>query len=488
MADFRADLLSAYFVTASRIGAWAVVSALVVRMGGAGGFGEVSLGRSVVTMLMYVSLGVSPVLLRRLVEAYGRGIERDVPGEGGGEVLGYAVAQRGFGEFAGVFRAGWALMLLVGVLVALGALVGGVAVAKVGVAVMCMMVGGMLARVMGDVPGMVLQARGRLAVDNILVAMGEWSWPGMMMAWQIFMRPPGTTVAETAAGAFLVTGLGLTLVRMVAALVVLGGEKIRLAAVEGERALGRMGWAMLAPAALLMVGHLADFCYAPMNQVLLGRWGGSGVVAIYAPALQIDAALLLLTGAIAAVMLPRMTRALAERDFARARREYVRATLASMALLVVAGAFIAVIARELITAWLGGGVPEEAVWVARLVLIHTVLGGAAGTSRAVMLAAGRYRAYTTAALVGGVANVLGVFCVLGMVGWGAQDALKWAMGGVVGVTILTVGVRCGVWMPWYVMRLLRRMEQEGDSIPLAELAGGGEVAMIPPTPPKPGGV
>lgn len=441
------------------------------------------------TLLLYLSLALSPVLLKRFVEAYQEAQVGDgpsVPSPVGG-ILAYQSAPGGFGKLSSVFHAGWAVMVGFGVLVAGVLAPAGMLVGGIPPVLMLLMTGGMLARIVGDVPGTLLQARGRLAIDNLLVAMGEWCWPGMLLAWQIFLRPPGATVAQSAAAAFLITGVSLGLIRTVAALTVLSSEGIRLGHVENERALVRT---MVWPSMILLLGHLADFCYAPLNQLLLGKTRGAVAVAAYAPALQLDAALLLLTAAISTTLLPHLTRKLAEGSIEQVRRDYLRSVIASVAITGLAAGVVMLMAGPLLRAWLGSSLPEGAGWLARLVLTHTILGAPAGPSRALLLAAGRYRTYTAAALLAGVTNAVGCTLILTLTSWGPEA--------VIGVTIGTVLLRCTIWMPWYCLRLLnsfgRLMEtgtglkQEPTPIPVIELADSKNKAIIPSTPSKPEGV
>ncbi len=95
----RRDIASAYLVTAARIGAWAVVSALVYRRLGADAFAMLALIRSTVGLLAYTSLGLAPAMVRALAEAQSGKDDQEpavgrrpshtpspgTPGEGGGE-------------------------------------------------------------------------------------------------------------------------------------------------------------------------------------------------------------------------------------------------------------------------------------------------------------------------------------------------------------------------------------------------------------------
>lgn len=455
MATVRAELLSAYGLSLSRVGAWAVVSALLMRAAGPGEFGGVSAIRSMATVVGYLGVAMLPVVMGRLVSM--REDSRDLArggGVGDGGVLGYEPRDDTgyFTEGAkGVFGAGVVWVVGVGVAV-VGAMVA-VLAARGGsgeeLAIAAMIGGGMLARAMGDVGGAVLQARGQLARDNMIAAGGEWLWPGLLMTTAISTAwvPPGVGMGEVAALTFLLAGLCTMLLRLG-----LGSELLKGGGRTGETWDGRVVWGVGAGAGMLVLGQLADYCYAPLNQVLIAMSMGPDVVAAYAPAVQVDGAMLLLTGAVAAVVLPRATRALAAGEVEKVWRYYVVGTGVSAGVLVVVAVPVGWFAGPLLTAWLGAGVPTLAAVLVPLVLVHTVIGGSSGVGRAVILAAGRYRTYAGVALGFGLVNLAGAATVLWGTGWGVK--------GVVGVTVATVAVRCGIWMPWYVWRTLRAFRAE----------------------------
>lgn len=444
--------------------AWAGVSAMVSRWGSGDEFAELSVVRGAMTLLTYVSLGFVPVLLRRLLEAYG-GVglaDEKVMATGG---LGY---ERGV-DVAGVravYSVGATLMLLValaGALLVVGSLVGLSGATYSGrhfVFVVGLVAGGMWFRVLGDIAGAAMQSRGRLAVDNLVNAGSELAWPAGLVAWHLVSRPPGSDWAESAGAAFLLSGLlGMMLRHVLARMMV--GE-----AASFGLSLERRVVAMIAPAAaVLVVGHLADFLYAPVNQVLIAGLRSPGSVAAYAPALQIDGALLLLTSSVGAVLLPRVTGALVAGDVGTARRLYVAGTVVCGAVLAAGAGIVVVFRGPILRGWLGAEVAAEAYGVLPWVLVHTVIGGTAGIGRAVLLGAGKYRAYAGVALGFGVVNAAGAAGVLVATDWGVR--------GVAGVTIVTVLARCGVWMPWYTLRTLREMRGKkgvGGGLPM--VAGG----------------
>src|SRR5437868_9223994 len=67
-STMRRDIASAYLVTASRIGAWAVISGIAYRQLGPEPFALLTLVRATVGLLNYTSLGLGPALVRLLNE------------------------------------------------------------------------------------------------------------------------------------------------------------------------------------------------------------------------------------------------------------------------------------------------------------------------------------------------------------------------------------------------------------------------------------
>jgi O-antigen/teichoic acid export membrane protein len=114
--------------------------------------------------------------------------------------------------------------------------------------------------------------------------------------------------------------------------------------------------------------------------------------------------------------------------------------------MVLAAAIVLIFSRPLLSAWYGQDMPATRA-ILPLILISTVVGGSSAAGRAVLLAAGRTRAYTAAALLAGIANVALSFC---FVRFGHMG-----LAGIVLGTVIVVVARCGIWMPWYVLQTLR---------------------------------
>jgi Na+-driven multidrug efflux pump len=83
-----------------------------------------------------------------------------------------------------------------------------------------------------------------------------------------------------------------------------------------------------------------------------------------------------------------------------------------------------------------------------LMLVHTVIGGSSAVGRAILLAIGKVRQFTLSVLIAGIANVILSFAFVRFCHLGLR--------GIILGTIVAVTARCGVWMPWYTLRVLNR--------------------------------
>jgi O-antigen/teichoic acid export membrane protein len=197
-----------------------------------------------------------------------------------------------------------------------------------------------------------------------------------------------------------------------------------------------------------MLSQVADFLYAPTDCILIERFLGAEFVAYYSPALQIDAALLLLVSGIAVVLYPKSAIAHAAGDVQRLKRYYVRGTLISFAMLLVASLTIWLSSGWIFTLWFGVDMPQTRA-ILPLLLVHTVIGGSSAVGRSVLLAVGKAKQFTVAVLLAGVTNVL--------LSWLLVRSTNLGLKGIVLGTIIVVVVRCALWMPWYVWRTLKKL-------------------------------
>jgi O-antigen/teichoic acid export membrane protein len=437
-ASMRLDIASAYLLTAARVGSWVVVSAIVFRAMGEQAFGIFALGRSTVGLLAYSALGLGPAMMRRLAEA----MAARQPGEQPrGGVLDYqSVAPD---AFAIVHSSGSFLAIVLGFVGAALAVVYSLNYETLHVIppplvpetrwfILTMGLGVVL-RVMSDSSGAVLQTHGRIALDNLLQAATEVLWTILCAGW-VFGR--GGDLAAVGI-AFLVASGALAVVRQQRVLRLV--MRPRLAHVDSGEIVG-----LLAFGGMVMFSQSAEFLYAPVDYILINRLLAPEVVAYYAPALQIDGALLLLVTAVGAVLLPKAALAHTRGNLALVRQYYLRGTLLTTAVLLAAAGVTVLLSRWIFLLWLGDEMaPTRAILPG--VMLHTVVGGSGAVGRSILIGMGRVRQYTVAVLIAGVMNVVLAFVFVRYLGWG--------LWGIVIATNLVVLARAALWQPWYVMKV-----------------------------------
>jgi len=445
----RRDIISAYLASGAKIGSWVVVSAIVFRIGGIAEFGMLALIRATVGILQYVSLGLGPAMVKLSAEAEAAsGAASGLPSTA--PVLTY-YAEDPRGGISSLYSNAIsfaALSALVGCIViffyafffttlhrvpANLQMVASYAAAFVGL--------GLLLRLISDAPAAVLQTRGRIARDNRFLVEAEITW--ILGAVTLAITKP--FLLQTllyAAQAYLLSSLFLLIRRANEVRILIGTPSFRL---DPQILLGifRIG-------GLVTLAQLADYLYAPTDYILINRFIGSRAVAIYAPAIQIDAALLLLVAGLAAGLFPRSAVAHSAGNVGAVREYYLRGTLASAAILLVGGITMWAISPFIFRAWLGNSMPATRE-ILPLVLIHTLIGGSAMVGRSVLLAAGKFTPFAISVLLAGAINVTFSYLFVRYFDLGLK--------GIIYGTIIAVVARCVLWMPWYVMRSLRDVKE-----------------------------
>ena len=463
-SSMRRDIISAYVATGSRIGSWVIISAILYRYGGADAFALVALVRGTIGILNYTSVGLAPALIHLLAEA-----TRDRHSQTGpaleaataapeGPVLSYATPATPQGYLVDPVRSVYVSGFT---LAGLSAMVG-VAIVLVysesfpdlfqvprswfvhDISAVAFFMGiGTVLRVSSDAGGAVLQSRGRIARDNLLVAGGEAAW---VLAVLVLWTAIGPRCAVVVALGYSFSGGLLLISRYAAANVVIGPWEGW--GLVNTQTVGRL----LAFGLLVTLAQLADYLYAPTDYILINRLLRPIDVATYAPAVQIDAGLLVLVSGLAAVLLPKSALAHAAGDTARLRRYYVRGTLASLAILTLAAAGVCSLSPWIFRLWFDDPMSATCA-ILPLVLVHTVVGGSSAVGRSILLGMGKVKPFTAAALVAGGSNVVLSFVFVQYLGLGLR-------GIVLGTIVVVVG-RCAVWMPWYVLRTLRHAAVSG---------------------------
>lgn len=453
-ATMRRDLAAAYLASGTRLGASVIISALVFRFLGTAEFAMYALVRGTIGLLNYTSLGLAPALIHHGARAANepRPVLDVAKAPGKAEkTLDYFVA-------APVPTPTFARMQVTALIIAYAAALLGLVITAIYAglfntiyrvpgglqAVMPLVVifigGGLLIRLAGDAPGGVLQVRQRISLDNVLLACGDLIW--VVLAAAIVFVPNAAPPAKLAL---------IALASVIASVVVLHGRSK-----AAWREAGRPNWrqfdraaarALLAYGLLVVAAQLADYLYAPTDYILIDRLLTPADVAFYAPAVQIDSGLLLLVTGLSAVILPKAALAHAAGSPDRVRRYYVRGTLASLGMLIVASLLVWTAAPWIFRLWLGNPMPGTQA-ILPLVLIGTTLGGASAVGRSILLAVGKARAFAISVLIAGIVNAGCSYIFVRYFHRGLQGIL---LG-----TVVAVVLRCMVWMPWYTWRSLQR--------------------------------
>jgi O-antigen/teichoic acid export membrane protein len=445
----RRDVLSAYLATGSKILSWVIILGLVYRFVDAADFAMLALIRGTIGILNYTTLGLSPAMIRMLAEA-----ERDRPqAVQGANVLSYFTPEPP--ETHGIralYSNGMLIALISG---AIGVTIT-IAYARVfnrffhmptrleatmPLVVIGMGVGTMF-RLMSDAPGSVLQARRKIAQDNLLVALGEVIWVALCLTVISSRHDRAFSPLWLVGMYYAISGAALMAMRVYAAGDETGIVLPRWRLIDGATIKRLLGYG-----ALVLFAQLADVLYAPVDYVILDLLLGWEAVAAYAPAMTIDAGLLLLVTGLSSVILPRTAIAHTGGEIERVRRYYIWGTVFSAFLLLVAATAVWLLSTVIFLLWLG--TPMRATQaILPLVLVHTVVGGSSAVGRSILLGMGKVKPFTISVLIAGVANVLLSYIFVRHLDLGLR--------GVVIGTIVVVVARAGLWMPWYVLRTLRR--------------------------------
>jgi O-antigen/teichoic acid export membrane protein len=423
VSQIRRDILSSYLTTASRLASWVVVTGIVYRRLGIQSFAMLALVRTTIGLLNYTTLGLAPATVRMLA------LKQNEPA-GTASVYSSSVALGMICAVAATLIA----VLYASFFSVIHVVPASLSLAHLRPFVLAMGLGTVL-RLAGEPFGAALHVHGRLALDNILVAGAELVWLllcALLLGWTLDLNLVGI--------AWFLSGLVLLAARSLCA-----GKRMRYAAFRaGAVQIGAMR-ALLSFGVLVALAQAADFLYAPTDNILINRFINPQTVAVYAPAIQIDASLLLLVTGMAVALFPHGALAAAQGDHARLRRFYLWGTGVSLALLLPCALVLWRIAPRLFHLWLGNPMPGTSA-ILPLVLIHSVVGGSSSVGRSILLALGKVRPFTIAVLLGGAGNVILSFALVYFCHLGLR--------GIVLGTIIAVIARCAIWTPWYVLKSL----------------------------------
>jgi O-antigen/teichoic acid export membrane protein len=453
-SSLRRDVISAYAATGSKILSWVIVLGLVYRFVNVAEFAMLALIRGTIGILNYTSLGLSPAMIRILAEARTKppiaAMAVAPEPEVARPTLSYYTADPDDGVvvvYANALVIA-AISGVIGILVTFGYAVvfndiysmPARLLPAAPVVVLCMGIGTVL-RLMSDAPGSVLQAQGLIAKDNWRLVEAEAAW-ALLSIGITFSGATRDQVFTIIAAFYMGSGF-LLLLRRTYSAQELTQLPLRFPSLVRRTTLKRL----LGFGVLVLFAQLADYLYAPTDYILINFLLGWESVATYTPAMTVDSGLLLLVTGLSSVILPRTAIAHTAGEMERVRRYYIWGTIFSAFLLVVAAGAIWLISPILFQLWLGSSMPATRA-ILPLVLIHTVVGGSSAVGRSILLGMGRVRAFTISVLIAGVANVVLSYIFVRHLNLGLK--------GIVLGTITVVVARAGLWMPWYVLRTLRR--------------------------------
>jgi O-antigen/teichoic acid export membrane protein len=483
--SLRRDILSAYAASIARVLSWVIVSALVYRRS-PDAFAMLALVRGTLGILNYCSLGLLPAMIQMLARippslAGTSGQEGGSEGRdpssmnsttdsaashdqaGGSPIpLAYASPRLTPGpvlhpvpqpdaQTQAIFATGTTIALLTalaGALVTLAFASRADTLYRISSSidpdnVALLMIGlgsGFVFRWWSEPAAALLQARGAITTDNCLLAGSEALWVLLIVGLdhQSLLRGQGQ-ILRSVGLAYGISGGLLVCVR-----------NFYAGAVTGVAARLRLVPALFRPllvtGLLITLAQLADYLYAPTDFILINRLLAAHDVADYAPAIQIDAGLMILVTGLASVLLPKAAIAHAAGNRDLVRRYYVRGTLASALLLAIAAILVWIPSPLIFKIWFGNPMDGTRA-ILPLVLCHTIIGGSSAVGRSILLALGRTKPFTVSVLLAGFTNVAASYAF--------ARYLHLGLAGIVLGTIVAVVARCAIWMPWYILRELR---------------------------------
>jgi O-antigen/teichoic acid export membrane protein len=311
---------------------------------------------------------------------------------------------------------------------------------------------GIILRLFSESAGGTLQATGHIATDNVLQMICELIWG--IATWVLIMR--SAAHFEAAGEMYCLSGFVLLFARGILAAFLVQNDPVRR---------NWINWAIIrqlvAYGLLVTAAQSADFLYAPTDNLLISGLLGTSLVATYVPAIQVDSALLLSVTALSAVLLPRAAIEHGRGNIASVRRYYFRGTFACTAILLLGAVAAWALSPLAFRLWLHDPMPATQS-ILPLILIHTVIGGSSAVGRSILLAIGKVKPFTVAVLLAGVTNVALSYIFV--------RYFRLGLPGIIYGTIIAVTGRCGIWMPWYILRVLRAGDvhpDKGVDVPIA---------------------
>jgi O-antigen/teichoic acid export membrane protein len=462
VTGYGRDIFWAYALSAARVASWIVVYGTLYRRVGAEAAALLALVRWTLGLLNYASAGLAPAILHYAAKANSPP-SPGTPGEGRGEGLHDALTDPPIPNYATpnspsprpIFQAGvtlsWIGFAIGFAVLLIWTLTQGRAR---GVATLVGLFGtGMLIDMAADAWGAIIQSKGPIRRDYQAQTSLEILWAILATAGTFALIKLPFSWQTVVGGTYLCAAIACAAARAFFARRILQ----TLPDHDGPRT-GRLNSAitrkLLTFGGFVVLAQIADFLYAPTDFLLIRWLIDLKTVAIYAPAVQMDAGIWLLVGGLSTALLPMSAAAFGKGDFKELRRYYLQGTAVTFALLVIVCVLAWIAAPGLFRLWLGNKM-KPTQEILPLVLIPTVIGGSAAVGRSILLAIGKVKAFTAAVLIAGLSNVILSYSFVKFGGMGLE--------GIILGTILVVIVRCAIWMPWYVLRSLRQLSPQNPA-------------------------
>jgi O-antigen/teichoic acid export membrane protein len=447
------DIFWAYALSAARVASWIVVYGTLYRKIGAEAAALLALVRWTLGLLNYASAGLAPAILHHAAKAEGHAWanEHSSPIRNPQSAIGNSSPRQIYTTGITLSWIGFSIGLL-----ALAAWTVTQGRAR-GVATLVGLFGtGMLIDLAADAWGAVIQSRGPIRRDYQSQTALELLWALLATTGILIATHLPFSWQTAIGGAYLLAAVISASARATFAYRIL--HTLPRPDPNPRRLLNpTITKSLLTFGGLVVLAQIADYLYAPTDFLLIRWLIDLKTVAVYAPAVQMDAGIWLLVSGLSTALLPMSATAFGKRDFHQLRRYYLQGTAISFVLLLVVCFLGWIAAPGLFRLWLGNKM-KPTQQILPYVLIPTVIGGSAMVGRSILLAIGKVRAFTIAVLVAGLSNVILSYCFV--------KYFKLGLKGIVLGTIVAAVARCALWTPWYVLRSLHRLQKEGGHPPL----------------------
>lgn len=454
MRGYGRDILWAYAVSAMRVASWVVVCGTLYRRQGAEAFALLTTVRWTLGLLNYASAGLGPAILHyaaKTKESSAFSVQSSAFPPSSILHLPSSSSPALRAVYITGIRLSWIAAAIAGVVLWSWALTIGRAR---GVAPLVGLFGtGMLIDMAADAWGAVIQSRGLMRRDYQAQTGLEFLWALLATIALLTRDHLGLSWQAAVGGSYLFAATFTAILRAYLAHRLMRTLRPDL---QENAARSNLTKKMLAFGALVVLAQIADYFYAPTDILLIQWLIDLKTVALYAPAVQMDAGIWLLASGLSTAVLPMSAAAFGKGNVKDIRRFYIQGTAINVAVLAILCVLAWLAAPGIFRLWLGNKM-RETQQVLPLVFIATTLGGSAAVGRSVLLAIGKVHAFTASALIAGPVNAILSFIFVKYLNLGLR--------GIIYGTIVAVVARCAIWMPWYVHRALRRLSQPSERQP-----------------------